>query len=57
MALPVTKSMDVPLERWLLPSPSLEEAHCAPLCGEGTGHHSFRGPFDFLSGQSIVSRF
>ena len=57
MALPVTKLSDVSLERWLPPSPSLEKAHSAPLCGEGTGHHSFQGPFDFLNGQSIVSRF
>ena len=57
MALPVTKLTDVSLERWLPPSPSLEKAHSAPLCGEGTGHHSFQGPFDFLNGQSIVSRF
>lgn len=56
MALPFTKLTDVSLGKLLPPSLSLEEGHGAALCGEGAGHHSFRGPFDLLSGQSLVSR-
>ena len=52
MTLKVIRLTDVSLEKSHLLWPSLAEAHCASLCGEGTDHCSFGGPFDYgpLSG-------